>query len=193
MLTKSYPRIRLLTCLALVGAFTTVAASAQPGTAPQPLAGTVSRMVAPAQPLAGTVSKVVAPARPQMTSDRAAMSVQAGGWQRFHLHAGSQQAGGFYLILGSISGTGPGIRIYETTIPLNYDVYTEFTLTRPNAGFLLNQVGRLDAAGNAKAGFFLPLGLARDFAGLEINHAYVLDGVDGTIMASNPVPLLLTD
>jgi hypothetical protein len=130
----------------------------------------------------------------ELVADQTEVSAQKGGWVHFHLQAGSDMAGQWYLILGSISGTAPGVRVRDLTIPLNYDIYTEFTLTRPNAGFIANQLGRLDASGNAEADFYLPPGLAKGFAGMEINHAFVVIHDDGRLTkVSNPAPLLLVD
>ena len=164
MFTKSIAHVLFVACLTLAAGFTPGTATAQPGVTAQ------------------------------LVSDRAEISVEAGGWQHFDLDAGPDQAHRWYLILGSISGTGPGVSLHGFTIPLNYDIYTEFTLTRPNAGFIRNQLGKLDAAGNAVADFFVPAGLAKDLVGLEINHAYVVADKNGRISAvSNPAPLVLTD
>ncbi len=130
----------------------------------------------------------------EFESDQTQLSVQKGGWQPFHLRAGVEEGNRWYLILGSLSGTAPGIRVQDVTIPLNYDIYTEFCLTRPNAGFIRNQLGRLDPLGNAEADLYLPAGLAKDFVGSEINHAYVVVDEQGRITkVSNAVSLLLAD
>lgn len=106
----------------------------------------------------------------ELATDVTELSVKDGGWQPFHLRAGAEEGNRWYVILGSISGTG-AISVQDLTVPLNYDIYTEFCLTRPNAGFIRNQLGRLDPMGNAEADFFLPAGMAKGFAGVQINHA----------------------
>lgn len=129
----------------------------------------------------------------ELTSDVTELSVKEGGWQPFHLHAGAEEGNRWYLILGSISGNS-GISVQGLTVPLSYDIYTQFCLTQPNAGFIRNQLGRLDPMGNAEADFYLPPGVAKDFAGTEINHAYVVVDDQGRITkVSNAVPLLLVD
>lgn len=147
--------------------------------------------------VAGTFTTATATAQrgmAELVADRIEMSLSAGGWQQFNLHAGPVEGNRWYLMLGSISGTAPGIQVQGVTIPLNYDVYTHFTLTQPNAGFIQNQLGRLDPGGNATAAFFVPAGLSKDLVGLEINHAYVVADESGRISAvSNPAPLVLTD
>lgn len=164
MFTKQIKHVSFIACLTLAAAFTAETATSQ--------------------------------ARPQakLTSDRAEMSVRQGGWQHFELAAGQAQAGRWYMILGSISGTRPGIAVQGYTIPLAYDVYTEFTLTRPNGGFIRNQVGRLDSDGTAKADLYVPAGAAKDLVGFEINHAYVVIDKGARISkVSNPVSLVLVD
>lgn len=164
MSIKPIARCSLVACVILAGAFT-------PGTEVNPPERTA-----------------------ELITDRAEMSVSKGGLQHLNLHAGGDQAGQWYLILGSISGTAPGVCVQDVTIPLNYDIYTEFTLTRPNAGFISNQLGRLDMGGNAQADFFVPPGLAKGLEGMEINHAFVVVSRDGRLSkVSNPVSLLLTD
>ncbi len=102
------------------------------------------------------------------------MSASMGGRQHLELNAGEKHANRWYVILGSITGSHPGTVVGGFTIPLNYDAYTEFTLTVPNGGLIRNQLARLDGAGNATAEFFLPAGLATEFVGLTVTHAYVV-------------------
>jgi hypothetical protein len=130
----------------------------------------------------------------ELETDVGELSVQQGGWQPFHLRAGAEEGNRWYLILGSLSGNSPGIQVQDVTIPLNYDIYTQFCVSRPNAGFIRNQLGRLDPMGNAEADLFLPAGLAKGFVGSAIEHAYVVFDEQGRITkVSNPVQLVLTD
>ncbi len=138
-----------------------------------------------------TATAQAAPA-PQLVADRTEMSAKTGGWQHFDLNADPQRGGQGYIILGSISGTEPGVQFQGFTIPLNYDVYTEFCLTRPNAGFIRNQLGKLDAAGYASADFWVPANLAKDLVGLEITHCAVVVKQGKITGVSNPARLVLT-
>ena len=46
------------------------------------------------------------------------------------------------------SGTSPGIPVDNVIIPLNFDVYTQFTLAQPTSPPYANGFGQLDADGN---------------------------------------------
>ena len=95
-----------------------------------------------------------------------------------------------YVLLGSLSGTTPGIPIGLLVLPLNPDAYLTFTLTSPNTPPLGNSLGLLDAFGEAAASFTIPPGSSPALAGLTLHHAYVVFG-PMVVFASNPVPLRL--
>jgi hypothetical protein len=114
------------------------------------------------------------------TADRApflrgaqGVSLTAGGSQDLLLRAGPSFAGQIYLVLGSLSGTDPGVPIWTLNLPLNPDPYLEITLLSP-AATLMGSFGVLDSAGCADAVFGLPGGLDPTFAGLVAHHAFVL-------------------
>jgi hypothetical protein len=119
------------------------------------------------------------------------LSVGAGGTQAWSLDAGVAQAGRYYAVLGSASGTEPGIDLDGELLPLAVDAYTDFTLTNANQGPLQQSFGLLDGAGTASAAFVLPAGGDPGLVGLELHHAFpVLDLVGGSVtFASNAVPL----
>ena len=128
----------------------------------------------------------------EFTGVPAELSASMGGRQHFELVAGQQNAGRWYISLGSLSGAHPGTVVGDFLIPLNYDIYTERTLFRPNAGAISNQLARLDGAGNAMAQLFLPANVAIPLVGTTVHHAYVVFNEDSGIAAvSEPVPLLL--
>lgn len=86
-------------------------------------------------------------------------------------------AGDAYAILGSLSGTSPGLPVPGTgfVLPLVIDAYLEFTLVSVGGGGLLSApVGLLDARGRATCDFALPPGLPPSFAGLSVRHAAVV-------------------
>ena len=129
--------------------------------------------------------------------DRDQISLAAGGQQALSLGAGQDQAGRFYLVLGSLLGTSPGFPIDSVELPLVVDTYFVFSLTHPNSALLSNTFGVLDAAGRAEAAFGLPAGAPADLAGTTAHHAYVTidaapaPGQPFVPYASNAVPLLL--
>ena len=118
-------------------------------------------------------------------------SIANGGTQKFALHAGSQHATRFYWILGSVTGTTPGINLGGLHFPLNPDFYTDFTIGFPNTNILMNSRGKLDARGQGPASLNVPKGLPIPL-NLPLNHAYlVYDAQSKWHMVSNPVPLTL--
>lgn len=129
---------------------------------------------------------------PQMLSgDVPSITASAGGTQQQFLFGGSEHAGKGYWILGSVSGTTPGIPINPwITLPLAYDFYTLFTLNNPNSPLLPGSYGTFDAAGTATAAFVVPP-LALPFP-VTIHHAFVvLDGAAGPVDASNALAVEL--
>ena len=127
-------------------------------------------------------------------ADTESLSVSAGGAVDFDLVAGSVNAGDFYLMLGSATGTSPGFPLGTLNLPLNVDTYLLYTLGNPNNALLPTSFGLLDGTGNGQADFVLPAGLLASLSGATIHHAYVvLDSGTGAItLASNAVPLEFT-
>ncbi|MEZ5987610.1 MAG: integrin alpha [Planctomycetota bacterium] len=86
------------------------------------------------------------------------VSLFQGGKQQIFVHAGPQRAGSLVLMLGTASGTNPGIPVGSETLFLNADSYFSFTLAAPLA-VLWNNLSILDANGDGSVGFVLPTGL----------------------------------
>jgi len=120
------------------------------------------------------------------------ISLSAGGAQSYVLSAGSDRAGEIYWIVGSATGTSPGLTGSGVTLPLNYDVYMQFTLDLPNL-WIANSLNFLDAQGQSTASLTFPAAFDPTLAGLQLHHAYVvLDTAPITpIFASNAQPLTL--
>ena len=115
---------------------------------------------------------------PILTAGASSISVAAGGSQPLSIDAGPCRAGSLYLLLGSITGTVPGIPLGGLVLPLNLDAYFLLTLTEPNAGALVGTFGTLDARGLGAAAFELPPGSNPALAGLHLDHAApILDPV----------------
>lgn len=128
-----------------------------------------------------------------LSADVATVPIGAGGTQALSLQAGAAQGGLLHLVLGSLSGTSPGIPAGLVIVPLNNDAYLSLTLNNP--GFpVQGALGTLDAGGQGQAAFVLPpAAVSPTFAGLVVHHAYVvLDPTLAVIFASNPVPVTLT-
>lgn len=124
------------------------------------------------------------------------ISLTNGGTQSFLLDAGPTFAGLPYAILGSTSGTTPGILIDGLLLPLNADTYLLDVLINPNLPPLSNSVGALDAQGMATASFTVPPGLPLTLIGLQFHHAFLVIELLPTLLhvvfVSEAVPVVLT-
>ena len=109
-----------------------------------------------------------------LSRDVAQVSLVGGGQQNLTLDAGPANAGRLYLMLGSLSGTLPGVSFGGVNIPLNYDPYFQYTLSYPNAGLLSSSLGVLNGLGQASATLSLPAGTPPGLAGTTVSHAYLL-------------------
>ena len=122
------------------------------------------------------------------STDKVSVSV-AGANQRLTLDAGPSYANRKYLLLGTFTGSVPGITLAGGThIPLNPSVYLNYTATNPNSPPLTSSLGTLDANGRAGALFTLPH-VPASLAGLVLHHAYVL--MQPIDFASNAVEVTL--
>lgn len=123
------------------------------------------------------------------------ISLGAGGQQIMTLDAGAANAGKFYWIFGSATGTSPGLDFGGgIVLPLNFDAYFNFTLTKPFAGIYNSFVGQLNILGGGLAALTLPPGVDPSLAGLTLDHAYLASTtLGGTVeFASNPISVMLT-
>lgn len=116
---------------------------------------------------------------PPLTVDAANISLSAGGTANFSLDAGAANAGRIHLMLGSVTGTSPGLPVGGLTIPLVLDGYTNYTLANPTSPPLSGGFGVLDGSGTGAASFTLPAASDPALAGITLHHAYIL-----------PVPVL---
>lgn len=99
-------------------------------------------------------------------------SVGAGGTVEFFLTGGKAHEADVYLVLGSLTGTSPGIPFGSHVLPLNFDEYTLITLTNPTV--ITDGVGFLGTAGQGQATLTVPAGTNPGLAGLTVHHAFLL-------------------
>lgn len=107
-----------------------------------------------------------------------------GGSINFSLDAGPANGGRQYLLLGSLSGSYPGIPLPGgmVVLPVNWDYFSAILLMMP--GFL----GNLDGSGQAFVPFYVPpCPLTQD---ITMTFAYALKGPPWDF-ASNPVEVLV--
>lgn len=105
-------------------------------------------------------------------TDTAVISVSQGGVQNLTLDAGQEFAGDFYIMLGSTSGTSPGVTLAGFTLPLNVDAYFVHTLMSPNEPPLTSSLANLDGNGRGLVQFTVPVDGSPHLVGLTVHHAY---------------------
>ena len=104
------------------------------------------------------------------------ISLSAGGFSTLSLTAGKSEGGNLYIVLGSFTGTSPGLSLEGHTLPLNFDAYFLKTLNEIGVAPLFQSFGFLDGAGEADALFWVHFGADPILAGVTMQHAYaVLD------------------
>jgi hypothetical protein len=122
----------------------------------------------------GTISSLTVKVS-ALASNKTTMSISAAGsTATLSLTAGAANANRSYLMLGSFSGTSPGIFVnVGIKLPLNFDSYMNALLSGPQT-ILLNHVGVLNAAGAGTATFVMPTNMRPSTIGLTVSHAYLL-------------------
>lgn len=127
-----------------------------------------------------------------LSSRTYSLSVASGGAQLLTLEDAAH-ANELYLLLGSASGTQPGVALGGgIVLPLQPDAYTNYTLAQPNHPPLSGSLGVL-AAGGSNATFSLPQNSDPALVGLTVEHAFVTidTAAPAVTSASNAVPVSL--
>jgi hypothetical protein len=126
--------------------------------------------------------------------DATSVSLLAGGSQNMTLGTSAAHSGMLYMILGSATGTSPGVPVGSLVLPLVADSYLQFTLLNPNT-LIAGSLGFLDGNGQASAVLAMPPGLDPGLAGVTLNHAYAVVDLGGSfqvVHTSNADSLALT-
>lgn len=121
-----------------------------------------------------------------LCADRERLSRVQGGLQNLALDAGPAHAGRLYAVLGSASGTAPGLYFGPgLELALAFDDYMVATLAYANSTYLLRTVGQLDAQGRASASIAVPP--AALFVDLDLHHGFFVAAAGGAVVfVSNP-------
>ena len=123
-----------------------------------------------------------------LTIDTATLSLASGGTASYGLNAGAEQGSAIYLMLGSASGTAPGLDVDGVNVPLNPDAYFSFSLLgAASSSLYVGFLGTLSPDGFANASFVLPPGANPALAGTDVHHAYVALESLQVAFASNAV------
>jgi parallel beta-helix repeat protein len=109
--------------------------------------------------------------------DTLEISAGTGGTINFTLTAGAIHANRDYVLLGSITGTEPGIQLPGGLIlPLHRDSFTDITFNFANTPFFVNFKGTLDNSGSGNAQFNTLGPLPNVFVGRTVHFAFFLYG-----------------
>jgi hypothetical protein len=115
------------------------------------------------------------------------LSASGGGDIDFAIDAGAVNANRPYVLLGTLSGTGPGFSLPGGMIlPLNWDGYTDLVVMYLNNFYFLDFLGTLDASGQKTATLHVP-GLFPIWVGEIMQYAYTLYSPFNFV--SNPVQI----
>jgi hypothetical protein len=155
----------------------------QSGTA---VVGADRRLVVPGVWVTPTGTRLVV--ERSLVGDVDSLSLATGGTQQLELAFGPELAGDLYYVLGSTSGTSPGVAVGLHSVPLNVDSYLLLTVNQPNSSFLASSLSVLDADGRASCQFNLPTGLNPALVGLTVHHAALLFDLSGETSLRHVTP-----
>jgi outer membrane protein assembly factor BamB len=128
---------------------------------------------------------------PAMVSGPAALSLAEPEPLEFLLDRPAASAGHLYLVLGSLSGTAPGLPLPGgLSLPLVPDALTDLWLLGPNSPPFSGGLGLLDALGDGRARLTPPGGLPSALAGLSAAHAFLEFGASFELMFASAATLV---
>lgn len=103
------------------------------------------------------------------------------------LEAGTKESGRGYAVLGSLTGTEPGIPVGSVVLPLNYDFFMEFVVSLWNTPVFMDFFSTLDSDGRNTAFLDNQGSLDPGLLGITMYYAYLL--IDPMDFASNAVAI----
>jgi len=112
-----------------------------------------------------------------LNADNYVLYESLGGLVNLSLTAGISNAKRHYIILGSASGTTPGINLPGgfVVLPLNWDAFTGLVIDYINTSFLMNFLGALDHQGSGMAILNTAGPLPAGLAGTTLSFAFALN------------------
>lgn len=176
-------------CPSLEGASTKLAPIAVDGDGA--VAGAPTTLSGLAVPLVATTPGQLVPAK--RLSPFASVSASLGGTVEFNTQFGPSEAGSLSWILGSLTGSAPGVPTAAGVIPLAPDGYTLSILQSPITGPIPGSLGLLDPSGGRVIELTVPPNVIQTMPGVTAFHAAVtLDLLTFDVRSiSNSVELLI--
>lgn len=130
-----------------------------------------------------------------LSADSALLDVSSGGTVQHALRAVAPALpGDLRILLGSASGTAPGVLVDGVLVALVPDAYTQLLLGNPNLPPWSGTLGVFPPSGKSQASLALPPGSSPALAGLALDHVLVVLRAQPSptvIAASKPQHLLL--
>ncbi len=120
---------------------------------------------------------------------KGSVPASTGGHVDMFLENPVSEAGREYIMLGSVSGTNPGLPLGSVILPLNYDMFMGIVINNLNGPIFVNFLGNLDAQGRAMATLNTLGPVDPACAGISIYFAYAL--MAPYDFASNPVEVYI--
>lgn len=101
----------------------------------------------------------------------------------FGLIAGSSFAGDTYVVLGSVTGSMPGLPLPGSglTIPVNFDWYTQLSFMMAGSAVFTDFIGVLDGQGRGTASLVVPSNLPPTVIGMQLHHAFLVTDAGYTV------------
>ncbi|MFN0244692.1 MAG: DUF1028 domain-containing protein [Planctomycetota bacterium] len=116
------------------------------------------------------------------------VSATSGALVPFTLNLGAAHASAGYHVLGSASGTVPGIVFQGQAVPLNCDTLLRASVGQANNLRFQGTLGVLDASGRAEARFVASPGLMQFYVGRRMDWAAVLPNHVTNVVGFGIVP-----
>ncbi|MFH2000692.1 MAG: hypothetical protein ABIK28_13505 [Planctomycetota bacterium] len=112
---------------------------------------------------------------------------ETGGTVNLDLQPGASYALRNYLIIGSASGTTPGLTLPGgLNLPVNWDAFSDLEMSLLNVAIFMNFMGQVSPSGTASAQLVVPA-LPPGYAGTMMYYAYTMNNPFN--FASNPIEI----
>jgi hypothetical protein len=136
-------------------------------------------------------ASIYSPGLTSLRADAERVSLSKGGLIRLQGQGPKHYAGAAFVLLGSATGTSPGLRFGPVELPLLWDAYSALVLAAPGAT-VSPGMGVLDSKAAFVGVFSVPPASPAALKGLRLHHAWLALDLSGRVrFASNPISVLL--